>query len=162
MNFYHDMYDPYCVTVFQVSYVFFKKDLGFLCVFRKRSNSVQCLWCIGDRDVLCYLLVDKQCQSSRDKELKREARYIEAACNELRREKHSCRQIRNHSFQLTQSLLELKSKNLEIQQNIEEDVSSHDLMLFLRKTCSYGLSGSQARQNMVVKTFQQTKKICAR
>ena len=130
--------------------------------FLKKSNSVQCLWCIGDRDVLCYLLVDKQCQSSRDKELKREARYIEAACNELRREKHSCRQIRNHSFQLTQSLLELKSKNLEIQRDIEEDVSSHDLMLFLRKTCSYGLSGSQARQNMVVKTFQQTKKICAR
>ena len=91
-----------------------------LCLKEKKTNNVQCLWCIGDRDVLCYLLVDKQCQSSRDKELKREARYIEAACNELRREKHSCRQIRNHSFQLTQSLLELKSKNLEIQQILKK------------------------------------------
>ena len=141
------MYDPYCG--FQVCFVFKRK---------KKTNNVQCLWCIGDRDVLCYLLVDKQCQSSRDKELKREARYIEAACNELRREKHSCRQIRNHSFQLTQSLLELKSKNLEIQRNIGEDVSSHDLMLFLRKTCSYELIGSQAGygcQNITV-----DKKIC--
>ena len=124
----------------------------------KKSNSVQCLWCIGDRDVLCYLLVDKQCQSSRDKELKREARYIEAACNELRREKHSCRQIRNHSFQLTQSLLELKNKNLEIQHNIEEDVSSHDLLLFLKKTCSYELRGSHLRQAMAVKILQQTNR----
>ena len=124
-----------------------------LCLKEKKTNNVQCLWCIGDRDVLCYLLVDKQCQSSRDKELKREARYIEAACNELRREKHSCRQIRNHSFQLTQSLLELKNKNLEIQRNIEEDVSSHNLLLFLRNLFLVGL-----RLAMVVKILQQTKR----
>ena len=125
----------------------------FALSFSKKTNSVQCLWCIGDRDVLCYLLVDKQCQSSRDKELKREARYIEAACNELRREKHSCRQIRNHSFQLTQSLLELKNKNLEIQRNIEEDVSSHDLLLFLRKPVLMNQVG--LRQAMAVKILHR-------
>ena len=129
----------------------------FAMCFLKKSNSVQCLWCIGDRDVLCYLLVDKQCQSSRDKELKREARYIEAACNELRREKHSCRQIRNHSFQLTQSLLELKSKNLEIQQNNEEDVSSHDLFLFLRKPVLMNQVGLRQAKDMWSLENQKSK-----